>query len=105
MSGEAAANALPDADFSPGLVGQATNIGMNQEIAVEALAEMIAEILCVKVTISKDNGRLRPARSEVERLVADNLLAHELLAWEPRVDLEEGLERTIPYFKQRLGLV
>ncbi|NTW12851.1 MAG: SDR family NAD-dependent epimerase/dehydratase, partial [Anaerolineales bacterium] len=30
--------------------------------------------------------------------------ARSILKWEPRVDLEEGLQRTVPYFKQKLGL-
>jgi len=52
-----------------------------------------SEIVC-------DEQRLRPQNSEVERLLACNRKAHDLLGWTPRVDLEEGLRRTIAWFEQ-----
>jgi nucleoside-diphosphate-sugar epimerase len=45
---------------------------------------------------------LRPEKSEVERLLADNTKARELLDWTPKVDLETGLLKTIEWLKSHL---
>jgi dTDP-glucose 4,6-dehydratase len=45
----------------------------------------------------------RSAR-DPQRRQPDITRAREILKWEPKVDLEEGLRRTIPFFKQKLGL-
>ena len=50
--------------------------------------------------IEHDAQRVRPEGSEVERLLADNTLARELLGWKPMVTLEDGLRRTIEWVKQ-----
>jgi dTDP-glucose 4,6-dehydratase len=45
---------------------------------------------------------MRPEGSEVERLLASNARARDLLGWEPAVTLEEGLERTIEWMRAHL---
>jgi dTDP-glucose 4,6-dehydratase len=55
------------------------------------------------MAIERDAQRIRPEKSEVDRLLADNSRARNLLAWEPVVSLEEGLERTIEWLRQNLG--
>ena len=50
-----------------------------------------------------DQDRLRPADSEVERLVAGTAKAKRLLGWEPEVDLDEGLRQTIEWLTGSLG--
>jgi nucleoside-diphosphate-sugar epimerase len=55
------------------------------------------------VPVVVDEKRLRPADSEVERLVAGTAKAGELLGWEPKIDLEEGLRRTIEWLTGSLG--
>ena len=50
-----------------------------------------------------DNARVRPENSEVERLCADFTKAGELLGWAPRVQLKDGLCRTISWIEQNLG--
>jgi len=42
---------------------------------------------------------VRPAKSEVLRLISDPALATELLGWTPTVDLRTGLERTVAYIE------
>ena len=54
------------------------------------------------VTIQEDSRRIRPEKSEVERLLADNTLAQDLLNWQPTVALEEGLKRTIDWTRENL---
>ena len=52
-----------------------------------------------RLRITADTQRLRPEKSEVERLLADNTLARTLLLWEPRYSLEEGLAKTIEWMQ------
>jgi dTDP-glucose 4,6-dehydratase len=54
------------------------------------------------INIESEDQRLRPEKSEVERLLANNALALELLHWQPKVSLEEGLSRTIDWIKANL---
>ena len=49
-----------------------------------------------------DSTRVRPENSEVERLVRDASKARELLGWSPRVQLRDGLRRTISWIEQNL---
>ncbi len=82
-------------------VGQTVNLGTGQEISIGALAELIFSLMGVQPDLETDSARLRPSKSEVERLVADSRLARELLDWQPRHSLREGLEKTIAWFGQR----
>jgi len=52
------------------------------------------------IRIEGEDVHVRPDGSEVERLLADNRLARELLGWELRVNLEDGLRRTIEWIQQ-----
>ncbi|MER2154604.1 MAG: NAD-dependent 4,6-dehydratase LegB [Solibacillus sp.] len=83
-------------------VGEVINIGSNYEVSIGETAEMIADIMGVNLTIETDEQRLRPDKSEVERLWAENKKAKELLGWEPKYGGKEGfrkgLEETIEWF-------
>ena len=61
---------------------------------------MIARLMKKQLKIETEKQRVRPGTAEVERLLADNRLARELLGWESRVGLEDGLKRTIEWIKQ-----
>lgn len=84
---------------TPEAMGKTINIGSGREVGILALAQMIARLMKKKLKIETENQRVRPDGSEVERLLADNRLARELLGWEPRVGLEDGLRRTIEWIK------
>jgi dTDP-glucose 4,6-dehydratase len=83
-----------------GLLGREINLGTNNEISVGDLAHRIAGLLGETISIVCEDERLRPAKSEVERLQADNSLARQLLAWEPQVSLDDGLRRTIDWIRE-----
>lgn len=83
---------------TPAAIGRAINFGSGREISIGALAALIAELMGRPLDIEEDRQRLRPAASEVERLLADCTQARELLGWQPTVTLEQGLERTIAWF-------
>jgi len=83
-------------------VGRTINIGSGNEISIGDLAKLIIGLIGCPVNIESDEQRMRPTDSEVQRLVADNTLARELLGWKPTVSLEEGLKRTIEWMKQHI---
>ena len=83
-------------------VGEVINIGSNFEISIGDMVNEIASIMGVEARIAQDAVRLRPAKSEVERLWADNSKAKALLGWSPayggRQGFRKGLEETIAWF-------
>ncbi len=74
-------------------IGEVINIGSNYEISIGETAEVIAEVMGKKVEIETDEIRLRPGKSEVERLWADNQKAKQLLGWQPSFGGVEGFKR------------
>jgi NAD dependent epimerase/dehydratase len=83
-------------------VGEVINIGSNFEISMGDAVQIIAEIMRVDIEIETDEMRLRPEKSEVERLWADNSKAKKLTGWEPsyggREGFKRGLAETITWF-------
>jgi NAD dependent epimerase/dehydratase len=74
-------------------VGEVINIGTGFEISIGDTARLVAEVMGAEVEIAADARRLRPQRSEVERLCAANAKARELLGWQPHYSGREGLRR------------
>jgi len=93
------ANGFIEIFKSDKLFGEITNIGTNEEISIGDLAKLIAELMNVKIKIVADEPRVRPEKSEVERLCCDNskLLANS--NWKPQYDLTRGLLETVEWFK------
>jgi len=83
-------------------IGQVINIGSNFEISIGDVAKLIAEVMGVKISITTDSQRLRPDKSEVERLYSDNTKAKDYLGWSPKfggiTGLKKGLEITAGWF-------
>lgn len=85
-------------------VGKTFNLGSGREISIGDLAKLIAGLMDQPLEIEGETGRVRPSGSEVERLVADPTMARELLGWEPKVSLEDGLKQTIAWMREHLEL-
>jgi nucleoside-diphosphate-sugar epimerase len=85
---------------SPNSMGEVINMGCGQEISIGELAQVILSIMGKEAEILEEERRVRPEKSEVERLMCDNSKAKELLNWEPQISLNEGLRRTIDWFKE-----
>ena len=89
-------------------VGEVINLGSNFEISIGDTAHAIAEAMGTSIEIITDEQRLRPEKSEVERLWASNTKARELLGWQPqyggRDGFMRGLAETISWFRERANL-
>jgi len=99
---EDTAAAFVAAATSEGAVGRTIQLGTNHDVSVGDLVDMVAEVLGRELTVETDPARVRPDKSEVERLISDPQLARELLDWEPTVDLREGLARTIDWIERNV---
>jgi dTDP-glucose 4,6-dehydratase len=89
---------------SPASVGEVTNIGSNFEISIAAIARKVITIVGKNNEIVTDPKRIRPSKSEVERLWCDNTKAKRLIGWEPKISFDEGLKRTITWISNNLNL-
>jgi dTDP-glucose 4,6-dehydratase len=65
---------------------------------------MVCAIIGKPLQIELDAERMRPAKSEVLRLLSDNSLARRLLGWQPEVSIGQGLEKTIAWISDHLDL-
>ena len=83
-------------------VGEVINLGSNFEVSIGDTAQAIAHVMGVDLEIITDDQRLRPEKSEVERLWADNKKAKELLGWQPAYGgldgFKRGLQETVDWF-------
>lgn len=97
-----------DALESDRATGEVINIGSNFEISIGDTAHAIAEAMGTSIQIITDEQRLRPEKSEVERLWASNTKARELLGWQPKYGSREGflrgLTKTIEWFREPSNL-
>ena len=84
--------------------GRTINLGTGQEIRVGDLVEKIIQLVGKPVRVEVDLARLRPEKSEVQRLLSNNLLARSLLGWQPQVSFEGGLQNTIAWVQENIAL-
>ncbi len=85
-------------------VGRDVNMGSGREISIGDLARKLIALVEPQALLVADEERLRPARSEVERLLADSTLMSTLTGWAPSVSLDEGLARTVAWFAEPANL-
>jgi NAD dependent epimerase/dehydratase len=83
-------------------IGEVINIGSGYEISIGDTAAMIADIMNVELNVEQEAERMRPEKSEVERLWAANDKARKVLGWVPEFagtdGLRRGLMETIDWF-------
>jgi len=85
-------------------VGEIINIGSNFEISIGDIAKNIIAIIGNNKEIVTSTERVRPDKSEVERLWCDNTKAKDLLEWKPKTGFDEGLEKTIEWVSANMHL-
>jgi NAD dependent epimerase/dehydratase len=86
---------------SSACVGQPTNLATGVGVAVGELVERIVGLVGRRIPVIEVEERKRPHTSEVSRLIGSATRAAERMGWCPRVDLQEGLTRTIAWFRAR----
>ena len=85
-------------------LGRVVNIGRGDDLTIGELVERIGQRLGKPIAVETDSDRIRPAASEVGRLLAGTALARELFDWEPKYSLDEALAETIAWVRENLGL-
>lgn len=83
-------------------VGEEINIATQREISVGDLADELIRQINPEARVVCDEQRLRPGKSEVERLLGCNEKIRRLTNWEPRYTFEEGLTETIEFLKNNM---
>lgn len=83
-------------------LGNVVNVGSGREIAIGDLIELLMDVTGRRAEVVQAQERLRPADSEVERLLCDNSRAREWAGWRPEVTLEDGLRRTAEWMAQQV---
>lgn len=81
-------------------VGKEINLGTGVGVSIGEVVDRILTITSSAVQVVKDESRIRPTQSEVGRLISDNRQAKDILDWEPRVNLDEGLIQTVDWVAQ-----
>lgn len=85
-------------------IGRVVNIGRGDDLTIGELVAKIGAILGRPIDVESDAARVRPAASEVGRLLAGTALARDLFGWEPAYSLDRGLEETVAWVRDNLGL-
>lgn len=96
------ANAFIKVAESDKTIGETINAGSNYEISIGDTVKLIIKLMGKNVTILCDEERLRPEKSEVNRLWAENSRIKELTGWKPEYSLEKGLAETIEWIKNNM---
>ncbi|MFC9844736.1 SDR family NAD(P)-dependent oxidoreductase [Streptomyces sp. NPDC060223] len=86
------------------VVGRTFNAGTGGEISVGDLVTLIGKLMAADLEVREDAQRIRPAGSEVMRLVCDASRLRAATGWAPAHSLEEGLEATIGFFRDPANL-
>ncbi|MBI96450.1 NAD-dependent dehydratase [bacterium] len=98
-------SAFLETGISRNTVGKVINSASGFDISIGDTAELIADVMGVKIEISSDELRLRPEKSEVNRLLGDNTLIRKLTDWEPKYSgidgLRKGISETVDWFKDK----
>lgn len=83
-------------------LGEVINLGTGRETSIEELARIVAGVVGEEKPIELDTGRVRPEKSEIDRLLADTSKAERLLGWRAQVQIEDGVARTVDWFRGEL---
>ena len=79
-------------------IGEVINIGSNSEISISNILDIIQELMGSDVEVLTEEERIRPEKSEVQRLWCDNTKINKISGYLPKIGIREGLEKTIGWF-------
>ena len=97
-------NGFYEISVSDKTIGEEINIASQHEISIGDLAKEIIAQINPAATIVCDGERLRPEKSEVNRLLGSNAKIHELTNWKQQYTFEEGIRQTIEWMKENMSL-
>lgn len=83
-------------------IGEEINIATQKEISIGELAKEIIQQINPNAKIICEEERLRPVKSEVNRLLGSNKKILELTDWTPQYSLQQGIQETITWIKENL---
>jgi NAD dependent epimerase/dehydratase len=89
---------------SQATIGEEINIASGQEISIGQLAREIIEQINPAARILSENKRMRPEKSEVERLLGSNEKIRRLTGWQPEYTMQQGIQETIEWFRNKENL-
>lgn len=84
-------------------VGQVFNAGSNTEVSIRELVDLVQSITKKRIKVVTECERLRPDKSEVERLVCDAGKLRSVCGWKSQVSLEEGLKSTLAWIRKNVN--
>ena len=88
--------------------GEVINLGTGFEISIKETLGIILRLMGSDMKIETETQRVRPEKSEVNRLCSDNTKARKFLGWKPKFSgkkgLEKGLEKTIEWFSKKKNI-
>jgi NAD dependent epimerase/dehydratase len=87
------------------LIGEVVHTGSGTAVSVGELVSQLGRLTGRAYRLELDQSRVRPAASEVDRLVCDNAKLRLRTGWQPKVTLDEGLRRTIQWLEPQLARV
>ena len=87
----------------PAAVGQEINIATGREISIGELADELIRQINPAAKVVCEEQRLRPEKSEVNRLLGNAAKLKKLTGWQPAFTFEQGLAETIAFLKSHLG--
>lgn len=90
--------------MSEEVIGEEVQIATNEEISIGELAQNLIDLINPDAKIISDEERLRPEKSEVNRLIGSNEKISKLTNWSREFSLKEGLSETIEWFKDENNL-
>ena len=85
-------------------VSKVINIGSNNEISIGKIINLVSSITNKKIHITSDKKRFRPEKSEVFQLKCNNDLLKKLTGFQPKINFENGLKKTIKWFQDEKNL-
>jgi dTDP-glucose 4,6-dehydratase len=83
-------------------LGHTVNLGSGQEISIGDLAHTIIKVTGKEAEVTCEDDRLRPPKSEVNRLLCNASRAKEWAGWTPKISLEEGLVETSQWVRENM---
>ena len=84
--------------------GQIFNLGSNKSVAIKDLILLLKELTKSKFNIKLDEKRLRPKKSEVNKLLCDNSKIKKIIGNYPKTSFKKGLMKTIKWFKKNKNI-